>query len=137
VIEKFVMDQWALILVAISSGAMLLWPLLKGARDGARLSTLQATQLINQRDALVIDIRDQADYARGHIANAKNFPDKVFGERKAELDKLKDTPVIVSCDTGMRSGASAEKLRALGIKEVFTLQGGLNAWRDAGLPVSK
>jgi rhodanese-related sulfurtransferase len=45
--------------------------------------------------------------------------------------------VIVSCDTGMRAGASADKLRALGIKEVFTLQGGLNAWRDAGLPVSK
>ncbi len=131
------MDQWALILVAVSSGAMLLWPLLKGARDGARLSTLQATQLINQRDALVIDIRDQADYARGHIANAKNFPDKVFEERKTELNKLKDTPLIVSCDTGMRAGASAEKLRALGIKEVFTLQGGLNAWRDAGLPVSK
>ena len=56
---------------------------------------------------------------------------------KVELNKLKDTPVIVSCDTGMRAGASADKLRALGIKEVFTLQGGLNAWRDAGLPVSK
>ena len=136
-IEKFVIDNWALIAVAVSSGAMLLWPLIAASRSGARLSTLQATQLINQRDALVIDIRDQADYARGHIANAKNFPDKVFEERKVELNKLKDTPVIVSCDTGMRAGASADKLRALGIKEVFTLQGGLNAWRDAGLPVSK
>ena len=116
---------------------MLIWPLVAGARNGARLSTLQATQLINQRDAVVIDIRDQGEFARGHIINAKNFPDKVFTERKADLDKLKDTPVIVSCDTGMRAGASADKLRALGIKEVFTLQGGLNAWREAGLPVSK
>ena len=136
-IEKFVTDNWALILVAVSSGGLLLWPLVSAGRGGARLSTLQATQMINQRDALVIDIRDQAEYARGHIANAKNFPDKVFEERKAELGKLKDTPVIVSCDTGMRAGASADKLRALGIKEVFTLQGGLNAWRDAGLPVTK
>ena len=136
-IEKFVIDNWPLIAVAVASGAMLAWPLLAGARGGARLSTLQATQLINQRDAVVIDIREQAEFARGHIINARNFPDKVFNERKAELDKLKDTPVIVSCDTGMRAGPSAEKLRTLGIKEVFTLQGGLNAWRDAGLPVSK
>ncbi len=136
-IEKFVIDNWPLIAVAFASGAMLVWPLVAGGRGGARLSTLQATQLINQRDAVIIDIRDQADYARGHITNSKNLPAKVLDERKAEIDKLKEIPVIVSCDTGMRAGASAEKLRALGVKEVFTLQGGLNAWRDAGLPVSK
>ena len=136
-IEKFVIDNWPLIAVAFASGAMLVWPLVAGGRGGARLSTLQATQLINQRDAVIIDIRDQADYARGHITNSKNLPAKVLDERNAEIDKLMEIPVIVSCDTGMRAGASAEKLRALGVKEVFTLQGGLNAWRDAGLPVSK
>lgn len=136
-IEKFVVDNWPLIAVAFVSGGMLVWPAVAGGRGGNRLSTLQATQLINQRDAVVLDIRDQADFARGHIANAKNLPSKVLDERKAEIDKLKDTPVIVSCDTGMRAGASAEKLKALGIKEVFILQGGLNAWREAGLPVSK
>ena len=136
-IEKFVMDNWPLIAVAFVSGGMLVWPAVAGGRGGNRLSTLQATQLINQRDAVVLDIRDQADFARGHIANAKNLPAKVLDERKAEIDKLKDTPVIVSCDTGMRAGASAEKLKALGIKEVFILQGGLNAWREAGLPVTK
>lgn len=135
--EKFVIENWPLIAVAFASGAMLIWPLAAGARGGARLSTLQATQLINSRDAVVIDVRDQADYARGHIANSKSIPAAVFAERKDEIDKLKDTPVIVSCDTGMRAGASAEALRKLGVKEVFTLQGGLNAWRDAGLPVSK
>ena len=136
-IEKFVMDNWPLIAVAFVSGGMLVWPAVAGGRGGNRLSTLQATQLINQRDAVVLDIRDQADFARGHIANAKNLPAKVLDERKAEIDKLKDTPVIVSCDTGMRAGASAEKLKALGIEEVFILQGGLNAWREAGLPVTK
>ena len=136
-IEKFVVDNWPLIAVAFVSGGMLVWPAVAGGRGGNRLSTLQATQLINQRDAVVLDIRDQADFARGHIANAKNLPAKVLDERKAEIDKLKDTPVIVSCDTGMRAGASAEKLKTLGIKEVFILQGGLNAWREAGLPVTK
>lgn len=137
-IQKFALDNWTLIAVAFASGAMLIWPFASGARGGAaRLSTLQATRLINDSDAVVIDIRDQADYARGHIINSKNIPDKVINERKAEIEKLKGKPVIVSCDGGTRAGASADKLRAMGLTEVFTLQGGLAAWREAGLPVSK
>ena len=136
-IEKFVIDNWPLIAVAFVSGAMLVWPFVAGARGGARLSTLQATQLINQKDAVIIDIRDQAEYSRGHIANARSYPVKVLEERRAEIERLKATPVIVSCDTGQRAGAAAEKLRAFGLPEVYVLTGGLNAWRDAGLPVSK
>ncbi|MBL8382060.1 MAG: rhodanese-like domain-containing protein [Burkholderiales bacterium] len=136
-IEKFVMDNWPLIAVAFVSGAMLIWPYVAGRRGGARLSTLEATQLINQKDAVVIDIRDQAEFARGHIANSRSFPAKVFEERRAELEKLKSLPVIVSCDSGQRAGPAAEKLRALGLQEVYVLGGGLNAWRDAGLPVAK
>lgn len=136
-IEKFVIDNWPLIAVAFVSGGMLVWPLAAGGRGGAKLSTLQATQMINDRDAVVIDIRDQGEFSRGHVVNAKSFPAKVLDERKAEIEKLKGKPVIVSCDTGMRAGASADKLRALGLTDVFVLQGGFNAWRDAGLPVSK
>ena len=136
-IEKFVIENWPLIAVAFASGAMLVWPYVAGARGGARVSTLQATQLINQKDALVIDIRDQAEYARGHIANARSFPVKVLEERRGELEKLKSAPLIVSCDTGSRAGAAAEKLRSLGMPDVYVLQGGINAWRDAGLPVTK
>ena len=136
-IEKFVIDNWPLIAVAVVSGLMLVWPLFAGVRGGARVSTLQATQLINQKDAVVIDIREQAEYSRGHISNAKSFPVKVLDERRTEIEKFKSQPVIVSCDTGQRAGAAADKLRALGLGEVYVLTGGLNAWREAGLPVSK
>jgi rhodanese-related sulfurtransferase len=136
-IEKFVIDNWPLFAVALVSGTMLVWPFIAGARGGARVSTLQATQMINQKDAVVIDIRDQAEYSRGHIANAKSYPSKVLDERRAEIEKLKSQPVIVSCDTGQRAGSAAEKLRGFGLSEVYVLTGGLNAWRDAGLPVSK
>lgn len=135
-IQKFAIDNWPLIAVAFASGAMLVWPLVANSRGGARLSTLQATQMINQKDAVVIDVRDQADFARGHIVNARSFPAKVLAERKADLEKIK-APIIVSCDTGMSAGASAEKLRGLGLTEVFILRGGISAWRDAGLPVTK
>jgi len=137
VIEKFIFDNWMLIVVAAASGGMLIWPLISGARASGSLSTLQATQLINQKDAVVIDVRDQADYAKGHILNAKNFPDKVLGDRRAELEKLKSGPIIVSDDNGQRAAPAAQKLREMGLAEVFVLQGGLGAWREAGLPVTK
>ena len=138
VIEKFIIDQWMLIAVAVTSGLMLVWPMIAGARGkSGSLSTLAATQLINQKDAVVIDIRDQGEYAAGHILNARSFPEKVFAERKNELDKLKSTPIIVSCDTGQRAGAAAQKLRDMGFADVHVLQGGLSAWREAGLPVAK
>jgi len=137
VLEKFLIDQWMIIAVAATSGLMLVWPMLSGMRKAGTLSTLQATQLINQKDAVVLDIRDQGEYAAGHILNAKSIPAKVFADRKAELEKLKSAPIIVSCDTGQRAGTAAQKLREMGFAEVYVLQGGLNAWREAGLPVSK
>jgi len=137
IIEKFIVDQWMMIAIAITSGLMLLWPMLAGLRRGGALSTLQATQLINQKDAVIIDIRDQAEYARGHILNAKSIPEKVFTERRAELEKLKSAPIILSCDTGQRASAAAQKLRDMGLTDVHVLKGGLNAWREAGLPVTK
>ena len=136
-IEKFVIDNWPLIAVAVVSGLMLIWPLFAGGRGGNRVSTLEATQLINQKDAVIVDIRDQAEFARGHIAGARSLPAKVLDERRAEVDKLKGAPVIVACDSGQRAGPAADRLRALGLTEVHVLSGGLNAWRDAGLPVSK
>lgn len=137
VIQTFVTNNWPLIAVAVVSGLMLIWPLIAGARGGSKVSTLTATQLINQKDAVVIDIRDQAEFARGHIANAKNFPARVLEERRAELEKLGKVPLIVSCDSGQRAGPAADKLRGFGLADVHVLQGGLNAWRDAGLPVGK
>ena len=80
VIEKFVIDNWPLIAVAVVSGLMLIWPLFAG-RGGNRVSTLEATQLINQKDAVIVDIRDQAEFARGHIAGARSLPGQ--GPRRA------------------------------------------------------
>jgi rhodanese-related sulfurtransferase len=137
VLEKFLIDQWMIILVAVTSGLMLVWPMIAGGRGKGTLTTLQATQLINQKDAVIVDIRDQGEYAAGHIMNAKSIPAKVFADRKNDLEKLKSAPIIVSCDTGQRAGTAAQKLREMGFNEVYVLTGGLNAWREAGLPVSK
>ena len=136
-ITNFLTTNWMLIAVAFVSGAMLIFPALQRGRGGPVLSTLEATRLINSKDAVVIDVRDQGDYAKSHIANAKNIPEKLLEERKAELEKLKGVPFIVACATGQRAPTAAEAIRKLGFEEVFVLNGGQAAWTQAGLPVTK
>jgi rhodanese-related sulfurtransferase len=131
---QFFIDNALLIAVAFASGAMLLWPLLRARAAGPALNTLQATQLINSKHAQVVDVRDAADFARGSLPNAKNIPLADLGTRGPKELK-KDRPVIVLCNAGNIAGRAAAQLRAAGLAEVYVLAGGLNAWREAGLPV--
>lgn len=138
-IPKFLLDNIYLVTVAVVSGGWLLWPLLRGSTSATSLSTLQATQMINQQDALLVDVRDSAAYAGGHILNARNIPMPQLDERAPDLVKQKGKarPVIVYCDTGTRSAAAEAVLAKHGLEKVFALNGGLSAWKAAGLPVEK
>ncbi len=138
-IPKFLLDNIYLVVVALVSGGWLIWPLLRGSASASSLSTLQATQMINQQDALLLDVRDVSAYAGGHILNARNIPMQQLDERAADLarQKGKDRPVIVYCDTGARSAAAEAVLAKHGLEKVFALDGGLSAWKAAGLPIEK
>lgn len=123
---------------AVITGGMLVWPLVgRLMRPGQEVSALEAVQLINRRDALVLDVRDAAEYAGGHIANARHIPEAQLGERLKELEKFKSRPVIVSCRTGSRSAAAAALLRKHGFAEASALRGGLVAWQQASMPLEK
>jgi rhodanese-related sulfurtransferase len=134
---KFVGDNVFLVAVAFVSGAMLIWPAVRRGAGGASVSTLQATLLMNQKNALVLDVRDAAEYEKGHMLNARNIPLGELEARSAELEKHKAKPVIVVSDTGNRSGRAAAALRKQGFEQVFTLGGGIGAWQQAGLPLEK
>ena len=110
--------------------------MLRRGGSGA-VSPLNATMMMNKQDAVVVDIRDAEDYARGHILNARNIPFKEIDARAAELQKYKNKPVIVVCDKGIRGAAGAASLKKLGFAEAVTLEGGLSAWLAAGLPTAK
>ena len=134
---EFIVKNWALFLIAAVSGGMLLWPLLRKGTGGPWVNTLQATQMMNREDALVLDLRPAAEYANGHILGARNLPLAELERRAGELDKHKSKPVIVHCADGNRSGAGAALLRKLGFANVANLSGGYTAWQQAGLPVEK
>ena len=134
---KFITENIFLIAVAFVSGAMLVWPLVRRGSGGASVGTLEATMLINQKDAVVIDVREPGEFAQSHILNARNVPLGEIEARIRELERFKEKPVIVSCATGSRSGSAASVLRKHGFTNVVNLAGGIAAWQQAGLPTGK
>lgn len=124
--------------LAVSSGVMLLWPLLaRTFRMSHEVGAIEAVQLINRRDALVLDVRDTGDYAAGHIANAKHVPEAQLADRMKELEKYRSRPIIVSCRSGSRASSVSGMLRKKGFTEAFALRGGIAAWQQASLPLEK
>ena len=134
---EFIKNNIMLVAVAFVSGGMLLWPLLRRGAGGPWVSTLEATQLINRQDALVLDVRETTEFASGHLLGAKNMPLASIEARAGELDKHKAKPVIVLCGDGNRASKAAGILRTRGFANVVNLSGGFPAWQQAGLPVVK
>jgi len=133
---KFVQDNLLLVVVALVSGAMLLWPLVRRGAGGSWIEPARATQLINREDALVLDVRDPGEYGTGHILGARNLPLARIDAGEVDI-KVKEKPLILCCDTGNRSSKAAAALKKLGFTNVVNLSGGIDAWRQAGLPVEK
>ena len=132
---QFIVENIVLIAIALVSGAMLLWPLVMRGSAGPTVDTLGATRLINDTGAVIVDVRPAAEFADGHLPNARNIPLSDLEKRAGELPANK--PVLVCCASGVSSGKASALLRRNGREEVFNLAGGLQAWRQAGLPVVK
>jgi rhodanese-related sulfurtransferase len=124
--------------LALASGGMLLWPLVsRPFRASHEVGVFDAVQLINRRDALVLDVRASGEYAAGHIANARHIQEAQLADRIKELEKFRSRPIIVSCGTGSRAPGVAATLRKQGFPEAFALRGGIAAWQQASLPLDK
>ena len=134
---EFIQQNMFMIAVALISGTMLLVMSVRRPGGHNPLTSTQAIQLINREDALVVDIREPADYVAGHVADARNIPLASLEERAGELDKYKSGPVIVVCQTGVRSSGACKKLQKLGFAKLHSLEGGIAGWTEAGLPLKK
>lgn len=130
---QFLIDNVFLIAIAFASGAMLLWPFVRTKVSGPALTTLQVTQLINGKNATIVDIRSPEEFAKGSLPNARNLPAEKVKDGAGVLKK--DKPVIVVCANGRAANKAAAQLRSSGFNDVFVLGGGLAAWREAGLPL--
>ncbi len=96
-----------------------------------------AIRLMNNDDAVVLDVREAADFNNGHINNAKNIP---LSSLKSQLDSLvkdKNKPVLAYCRSGNVSGKASRILKSSGFSNVHNLAGGILSWQEANLPLTK
>lgn len=133
---RFVQNNMLLFAVALVSGTMLIWPLLRGRAGGPWVSAQQATLLINREDALVVDVRDPGEYGACHVIGAKNVSLADL-ESNPEVAKRKDKALVVYDDNGQRAAKAVGALKKAGFTKVYNLTGGLAGWQQAGLPVEK
>ena len=135
---QFVQNNLMLIAVALLSAGMLVWPMIGRRISGVKeVETLEAIQLINHRDAVILDVREDKEFATGRLPNSKHIPLGQLVARLKDVEKFKKKPIIVNCRSGARSATACGILRKNGFEEVYNLKGGINAWQQANMPVEK
>lgn len=135
---QFLTDNIFPISMAFFSGAMLLWTTFGNRIRGIQeVNSTAALQLINHKQALVLDVREQSEYQAGHVLKAKLLPLGKLNERIGELEKYKDQPIVVVCRSGNRSVAACAMLSKQGFTQAYNLSGGIMAWQKGNLPLEK
>jgi rhodanese-related sulfurtransferase len=132
---EFTMNHWVLVTAFSLVAGLLIFNL--SLSDKSAVGPSAATELINNREAVVVDVRPAADFNKGHIINAINIPSNGFASQIGALNKYKDKPIIVSCRSGAQSSTACMQLKKAGFAEVFNLKGGILAWQSDNLPVTR
>ena len=130
-------DNLALIALLLVSGAALFMPTLSTLIGGKGLSPSEATIWINRRKAYVLDLRPEEAYKTGRLPGAKliNPANISVAIEKLKLDRK--LPVVLVCETGAYSRKAISEVKKLGFLEIGTLDGGVQAWKQAALKLVK
>jgi rhodanese-related sulfurtransferase len=123
-----------LIIVAITSAVALAMPsfLQRGAKQ---IGVNDAIKLTNAREGVFLDVRSIEQYKAGHIPQSRNVPAADVANKLGSLPK--ERPIIVVCERGRTSIGVVNTLKSNGFQDVYSLQGGLAAWVEAGMPLAK
>lgn len=133
---EFVGNNALLFVLLTAVIALIAWTEMRRlTRKYRDLSPAEVVQLINREEAVVVDIREDAEARKGTIAGAKHLPLSVFRQRLADLERHRDRTIVIVCQTGSRSAQACEQLVAAGYPKVAQLRGGIMAWEGAGLPL--
>ena len=130
-------DNLALIALLLVSGSALFLPTLSTLIGGKGLTPTEATIWINRRKAYVLDLRPEEAFKVGRLPGAKSIS---ATQMTAAIEKLKldrKNPVVIVCETGAQSRKAVAEVQKLGFVEVGSLDGGVQAWKDAALPLVK
>ncbi|MGA7801735.1 MAG: rhodanese-like domain-containing protein [Gammaproteobacteria bacterium] len=136
-LSEFVVRHWELVAALAALLTLLvgneIQRKLRGIKD---VGPVETTQMLNHKDALLLDVREEKEYRDGHIGEAVHIPLAALAGRIGELDKYKSRPVVAYCRSGQRSARAGAMLRKQGF-EVYNLGGGMMAWQNANLPTTR
>ena len=132
---EFATNHWMLVSILAGLFGLLAWD--SSHKAGPKVGTHEATRLINQENAVVLDIREKADFKAGHLVDSLNIPQSKLNSSLSELEKHKQTPIIVVCKAGQTSSAAAKTLKDSGFEQVYRLAGGIMEWTGNNLPLVK
>lgn len=135
---QFITTNFLPISLAFASGLMIVWSMFGNRIRGIKeVDVNAALQLINHKNAFVLDVREEGEYKAGHLLNSKLIPLGKLKERIGELKKYHDSPVVVVCRSGNRSGMACATLNKLGFTQAYNMAGGMLAWQKAKMPTQK
>lgn len=104
-------------------------------KSGKTVSPQQATLLVNRSNGVLLDVREKKEFDKGHIVGAINIPLAKLGERVSELNKHRDSPLIVVDHMGQQSAEAVKVLTQAGFTQVVRMAGGMTEWRAQSLPL--
>ena len=137
-IIDFLFEEWpltlAFVFIVVLLGRSFLEPILTGVKD---IKPQDAVRLLNDDNSLTLDVRLEKEFKEGHIMGATHIPLGALDSRIREITDFKDSPVIIYCQTGMRSKQAGGILKKHGFETMYSLEGGINAWANANLPLNK
>ncbi|TQV88867.1 rhodanese-like domain-containing protein [Aliikangiella coralliicola] len=135
---QFAINHWELSGAWLVVAILLLSLQIKIMAHGPKSVTTQMlTNYVNRDDAVVVDIRGQADFNKGHIQGAVNVPLSKIKESAKDLEKYKDRPIIMVCANGIQVSGACQTLQKAGFERLHKLTGGMASWVGDNLPVVK
>ena len=117
--------------------ALLAYEVSRLFRKWKELDTLEAVQLLNREDPVVLDVSNSTDYAKGHIRGALHMPPSRIEAGNQQLLKHREQPLLVYCRNNQVAPQMASRLVKLGFTNVNVLAGGLTQWMSDQQPVSR
>ena len=137
-IGTFVVHHWALFaalaLILVLLAFVSLGPVLQGVKQ---VDPTEAIRLLNHDGGVILDVREDSEYQEGHILNAVHVPLGRLKDQLQRLEKYKQRPVIMVCRSGQRSADATGLLLKSGFATIYNLKGGLLAWKNANLPLTR
>lgn len=134
---EFLQQNLAWAALAAASGGWLLFDFVRNQGNKSLISPTEATMLINREEAVVIDVREQTEFSKGHIPNARHIPLGELQRRSGDLEKFKGRPIILCCASGARSASAVSTLKKAGFDKLYNLRGGIFEWEKAGQPIGR